>query len=208
MVDGTAALVTAGGRGSRIAQMRSEKPLIEVLGRKLIDRAVDNIGATSEVSKLYISTSPHSPLTERYLNARGIEYVHTPGNGYVEDLHDIMSVIEEDHVLIVPVDMPLLRPSSLDDLISSYHRLAQPSLTVILSPNTIRSLGLEVTHTEVMEGRDVTFCGVSVLERREMLKDDYIAGGYYFTDNVDFAVNINTPNDLAIAEGILRQRGE
>jgi GTP:adenosylcobinamide-phosphate guanylyltransferase len=47
-----------------------------------------------------------------------------------------------------------------------------------------------------------------VVEREAMLRDFYVAGGYYVTDDEDFAVNVNSKRDLAIAESILRRRGE
>jgi GTP:adenosylcobinamide-phosphate guanylyltransferase len=117
-----------------------------------------------------------------------------------------MSVIEEDAVLIIPVDMPLIRPDSVIKLVSSYIEVGKASLTIALDPATVRSLGLNVTHTEIIEGRETTFCGVSVVDRKEMLKDDYVEAAYLFTDSIDFAVNVNTLKDLAIAERILKER--
>jgi adenosylcobinamide-phosphate guanylyltransferase len=201
-----AALVTAGGRGTRIAELGTEKPLVEVLGRKLIDRAIDIATSSDKVSAVYVSTSEHTPLTESYLEGRDVRVIRTSGRGYVEDLHDIMRTIEEEAVVIIPVDMPLITPESMGSLISSYIREGKASLTVALDPSTVRSLGLNVTHTEMMDGREATFCGVSVVSREEMLKDDYIEAAYLFTDSLDFAVNVNTVKDLAIAEMILEKR--
>ncbi|MCE5297004.1 MAG: NTP transferase domain-containing protein [Euryarchaeota archaeon] len=201
-----AALVTAGGRGTRIAELGAEKPLVEVLGRKLIDRAIDIATSSDRASAVYVSTSEHTPLTESYLEGRDVRVIRTSGRGYVEDLHDIMRAIEEEAVVIIPVDMPLITPDSMRSLISSYISEGKASLTVALDPATVRSLGLDVTHTEVMGGREVTFCGVSVVRREDMLKDDYIEAAYLFTDSIDFAVNVNTSKDLAIAEGILEKR--
>jgi adenosylcobinamide-phosphate guanylyltransferase len=195
-----AALVTAGGRGSRLASLGEEKPLVKVLDVRMVDRAIATVRSLGAVEKLYISTSHWAPRTEAYLQGMDVEIVRTSGKGYVEDLHDIMSV------LIMPADMPLVRHSSLERIIEEYHRLGQPSLTVTIDPSVLRSLGLEVTHTEIMDGREVTFCGVSVLDRKEMLKDDYIAGSYLFMSGEEFAVNVNSPKDLDVAETLLKKR--
>lgn len=186
--------------------MSEEKPLVHVLGKRMVDRAIATVKELADVENVYISTSHWAPRTEAYLQDKGLELVRTAGRGYVEDLHDIMSIIEQDDVLIMPADMPLVRASSLERIIEEYHRLGQPSLTVTIDPSVVRSLGLEVTHTEMMDGREVTFCGVSVLDRKEMLKDDYIAGSYIFMSGEEFVVNVNTPRDLDVAETLLKKR--
>jgi len=201
-----AALITAGGKGSRIAELGMEKPLVPVLGKPLIDRAIDIAWSCDLISAVYVSTSKNTPLTEEYLACNDVFVIRTSGKGYSEDLHEIMSAIKEDSVLIIPVDMPLITPGSVALLMSKYISEGKASMTIALDPKTVRSLGLDVTYTEVLEGKETTFCGVSVVERKEMLKDDYVEAGYLFTDSVDFAVNVNTPKDLAIAERILKER--
>ncbi|OPY32404.1 MAG: Adenosylcobinamide-phosphate guanylyltransferase [Methanomassiliicoccales archaeon PtaU1.Bin124] len=200
------ALITAGGRGSRLASLGQEKPLVQVLGERMVDRAISTALAVKGVRTVYVSTSHWAPRTEDHVRKGPAKVVRTAGKGYVEDLHDIMSVIEEDDVLIMPSDMPLVRSASLDEVIAEYYRLGMPSLTVTIDPQVLRDKGLAVTHTEVMDGREVTFCGVSVLDRKEMLKDDYIAGSYIFMSGEEFAINVNTPSDLDIAEAALKRR--
>jgi adenosylcobinamide-phosphate guanylyltransferase len=202
------ALVTAGGKGSRLAALGEEKPLVQVLGVPMIDRAIATVKKVPGVGSVYVSTSHWAPRTEAHLRGRDVKIVRTAGKGYVEDLHDIMAVIEEDDVLIMPSDMPLVRSGSLLEIIEEYRRQGQPSLTVTIDPMVLRDLGLAVTHTEVMDGREVTFCGVSVLDRKEMLRDDYIAAGYLFMSGEEFAINVNTPTDLEVAESAMRKRGE
>ena len=75
-----------------------------------------------------------------------------------------------------------------------------------LPPNVIESLGLIVTYIEEIEGRSLTFCGVSVVDRLEMLTDNFLPGGYYVTEKEEFAVNVNTVHDLRLAERILEER--
>jgi adenosylcobinamide-phosphate guanylyltransferase len=200
--------VTAGGKGSRLAALGEEKPLVRVLGDRMIDRAIATASRVTGVERIYVSTSHWAPRTEDHLRNLDVKVVRTAGKGYVEDLHDIMSVIQEDDVLIMPSDMPLVRPESLDRIVSEYRRLGQPSLTVTIDPQILRGLGLAVTHTEIMDGKEVTFCGVSMLDRKEMLKDDYVEGGYIFMSGEEFAINVNTPTDLQVAEMALRKREE
>jgi adenosylcobinamide-phosphate guanylyltransferase len=208
MVHDVAALVTAGGQGSRIRELGVEKPLLPVLGRKLIDRAILAVSSTPLISAIYVSVSQFTPSTESYLLGLPVKVIRTKGEGYVPDLHEMMNVIEERSVLICPVDMPLLTGDGIGRLIEEYLRRGEPSLTVALPPSMVSSLGMDVTYSEVVDGKELTFCGVSVVEREAMLRDFYVAGGYYVTEEEDFAVNVNSKRDLAIAESMLRRREE
>jgi adenosylcobinamide-phosphate guanylyltransferase len=206
MVHDIAALVTAGGQGSRIRELGLEKPLLPVLGRRLIDRAVETVGTVPSISKTYVSVSKFTPKTEAYLQNLPVHVIHTQGEGYVPDLHETMRAIQEKSVLICPVDMPLLTADGLDCLVREYKRRGEPSLTVALPPKVVMELGLDVTYSEPIDGKEMTFCGVSIVERHSMLRDHFVAGGYYITDAQDFAVNVNSQRDLAVAESILRAR--
>jgi len=200
--------VTAGGQGSRIRELGVEKPLLPVLGRKLIDRAILAVSSTPLISAIYVSVSQFTPSTESYLLGLPVKVIRTKGEGYVPDLHEMMNVIQERSVLICPVDMPLLTGDGIGRLIEEYLRRGEPSLTVALPPSMVSSLGMDVTYSEVVDGKELTFCGVSVVEREAMLRDFYVAGGYYVTEEEDFAVNVNSKRDLAIAESMLRRREE
>ena len=198
--------MTAGGRGSRISVLGTEKPLVLVAGVPMIDRMLDELERSSRIDRTYVSVSPLAPRTREHLQGRGVVIIDTPGNGYVADLHSSMRSIEEDAVLVCPSDMPLLTSRSVAELIDAYDDRKQLSLTVALPPKVIESLGLIVTYVEEIEGRSLTFCGVSVVDRLEMLTDNFLPGGYYVTEKEEFAVNVNTVHDLHLAERILEER--
>jgi adenosylcobinamide-phosphate guanylyltransferase len=199
-------LVTAGGRGSRISELGTEKPLVPVAGVPMIDRMLDQLGRSERLDRIYVSVSPLAPRTREHLLERDVIIIDTPGNGYVADLTGSMRRIEEDAVLVCPSDMPLLTAEAVDTLIGTYDDWAQPALTVALPPAVIESLGLIVTYVEEIEGRPLTFCGVSVVDRLEMLTGSFLPGGYYITEKEEFAVNVNTVHDLRLAERILEER--
>ena len=198
--------MTAGGRGSRISELGTEKPLVLVAGIPMIDRMLDELEGSSRIDRVYVSVSPLAPRTREHLEGRDVVIIDTPGNGYVADLHSSMRSIEEGSVLVCPSDMPLLTSRSVAELIDAYDERKQLSLTVALPPKVIKSLGLIVTYVEEIEGRGLTFCGVSVVDRLEMLTDNFLPGGYYVTEKEEFAVNVNTVHDLRLAERILEER--
>jgi adenosylcobinamide-phosphate guanylyltransferase len=206
MVHDIAALVTAGGQGNRIRELGVEKPLLPVLGHRLIDRVVGTVGSVPSISRTYVSVSKFTPKTEAHLQALPVKVIHTQGEGYVPDLQETMRVIRERSVLICPVDMPLLTVDGLKGLVKEYVRRGEPSLTVALPPKVVVDLGLDVTYSEPIDGKEMTFCGVSIVEREAMLRDQFVAGGFFITEAQDFAVNVNSKRDLAVAESILKAR--
>jgi adenosylcobinamide-phosphate guanylyltransferase len=198
--------VTAGGKGSRISELGVEKPLVPVAGISMIDRMLEQLGRSVRLDRIYVSVSPLAPMTRGHLQGRDVVIIDTPGNGYVADLNGSMRMIQEDAVLVCPSDMPLLTAGAVDALIDAYDGRSQPSLTVALPPKVIESLGLIVTYVEDIDGRPLTFCGVSVVDRQEMLTGNFLPGGYFITEKEEFAVNVNTVHDLRLAEMILKER--
>jgi adenosylcobinamide-phosphate guanylyltransferase len=200
--------VTAGGKGSRISELGVEKPLVPISGLPMIDRILDQLGRSRRVDRIYVSVSPLAPKTREHLEGMDVVIIDTPGNGYVADLNGSMRAIGEGAVLVCPSDIPLITSEGVDALIEAYDERGQPSLTVALPPRVIESLGLIVTYVEEIDGRPMTFCGVSVVDRDEMLTGNFLPGGYYVTEKEEFAVNVNTVHDLHLAERILEERSE
>ncbi len=200
--------MTAGGRGSRISELGVEKPLVPIAGVPMIDRILDELGRSEGLDRIYVSVSPLAPKTREYLSSKHVVIIDTPGNGYVADLNGSMRMIDEAAVLVCPSDMPLITSEVVDALIDAYDERGQPSLTVGLPPKVIESLGLLVTYVEEIEGKKLTFCGVSVVDRKEMLTGNFLPGGYFVTEKVEFAVNVNTVHDLRLAERILEERSK
>jgi adenosylcobinamide-phosphate guanylyltransferase len=198
--------VTAGGKGSRISELGVEKPLVMIAGVPMIDRILDQLDRSSRIDRVYVSVSPLAPMTREHLKGKDVVIIETPGNGYVSDLNSSMRAIQEDAVLVCPSDMPLITSAGFDEVIATYDERAQPALTVALPPSVIEKLGLIVTYVEEIDGRPLTFCGVSVVDRHEMLTGNFLPGGYFVTEKEEFAVNVNTVHDLRLAEGILEER--
>ena len=198
--------MTAGGKGSRISELGIEKPLVLIAGVPMIDRILDELGRSPRIERIYVSVSPLAPNTREHIEGMDVIIIETLGNGYVADLNDSMRTIEEDAVLVCPSDMPLITSKGMDALIDAYDERSQPSLTVALPPKVIETLGLIVTYVEEIDGRQMTFCGVSVVDRQEMLTGNFLPGGYFVTEKEEFAVNVNTVHDLRLAERILEER--
>jgi GTP:adenosylcobinamide-phosphate guanylyltransferase len=57
-----------------------------------------------------------------------------------------------------------------------------------------------------MNGERAVPCGISIVDRELMLRGEYLDEAYMVTRLMDFAINVNTAEQLRQAEGILSHR--
>jgi adenosylcobinamide-phosphate guanylyltransferase len=202
------AVVTAGGKGTRIAELKQEKPLVGLSGRPLIDYVLEALNGSKEVSEVVVSVSQSTPDTERHVSALGYRFVRTPGDGYVEDLRYAMYLISTPYVLVVPADMPLLRSESIDKVVTAFYRSKKSSIVVGVPEEVFQEANMGADPTVVMDmnGERAVPCGISIVDRDMMLKGEYLDEAYMVTDLMDFAINVNTVAQLSKAEGVIRSR--
>jgi len=203
------AVVTAGGKGTRIAELRQEKPLVTLSHRPMSDYVLEALRGSKEVSEIVVSVSQATPETEKHVSALGYRFVRTPGAGYVEDLRYAMYLITTPYVLVVPADMPLLRSESIDKVVTAFYRSKKSSIVLGVPEALFQEANLGADPTVVMEmnGERAVPCGISIVDRDLMLKGEYLDEAYMVTELADFAINVNTVAQLRKAEGVIRSRG-
>ncbi len=201
-----AALITAGGRGTRIKELGVEKPLAPLLGRPMIDLVLEQLLAVDVISSVYVSVSDNVPRTREHLERLGVKVLETSGVEYCQDLIQAAEGIAEEHIFICPSDLPLLRTQLIDEIVTEYLRRKERSLTVGIPLEKALEFGVDVTFYEKVDGRPVMPCGVSVVDRERMLTREFLSGGYFMAETPDVVVNVNTLRELRQAEEVLRQR--
>lgn len=197
------ALITAGGKGSRIKEIGTEKPMIDLLGRPIIDYVIDALKESSHIKDVYISVSPNTPLTKQHLKNKDVIIIDTSGEEYCVDLNYSMSQMKTKEVFICPADMPLLSSSGIDFVIEGYYNSGVHSYSVAAPYSLLVSLGISPTYSLPVNGVKSVFCGVSVLDRLDMLSMKSLSEGYVLTENIELIININTIIELKIAEEVL-----
>lgn len=202
------AVVTAGGKGTRLAELKQEKPLVKISGRPIIDYVLEALRGSKEVSEIVVSVSQATPMTERHVESLGYRFVRTPGAGYVEDLRYAMYLITTPYVLVVPADMPLLRSESIDHVVTAFYRSKKSSIVVGVPEDVFQKANsrTDPTVVMVMNGERAVPCGISIVDRDLMLEGKYLDEAYMVTDLMDFAINVNTIAQLKKAERELRSR--
>lgn len=201
-----AALITAGGKGTRIKELGVEKPMAMLLGRPMVDLVLEQLLAVDEVSTVYVSVSDNVPRTREHLQKIGAKLLETSGTEYCHDLIQAAEGIAEDHIFICPADLPLLRSELVSRIVADYLERKDSSLTVGIPLEKALEFGVDVTFYENVDGHPVIPCGVSVVDRERMLTREFLAGGYFLAETPDVVVNVNTVRELKQAEKVLRER--
>ncbi|MCL7414544.1 MAG: NTP transferase domain-containing protein [ANME-2 cluster archaeon] len=197
----------AGGRGSRM-QLPIEKPLLEINGRKLIDYVLDAIAGSRCVDKVFVAASSNGPETVKWLKdcGRDVNVVNTPGEGYVYDMVDAITKAGiKGPVLIVMADLPLITPELLDEVISLYHTVPQPALSVYNLLSVCRIKGLRPDTVFNRDNQLIVPSGINILDADNIQEEqeDY----NYILSNHDLAVNVNTVEDLEICSRLMGTQG-
>jgi adenosylcobinamide-phosphate guanylyltransferase len=201
-----AALITAGGKGTRIKELEAEKPMASILGRPMIDLVLEQLLAVEEISAVYVSVSDNVPRTREHLLGMGVKVLETTGTEYCHDLIQAAEGIVEEHIFICPADLPLLRAELVHQVVLDYLSRKDSSLTVGIPLENALDFGVDVTFYETVDDRPVIPCGVSIVDRERMLTREYLPGGYFLVSTPDVVVNVNTVKDLKHAEKVLLER--
>jgi len=188
------ALVMCGGRGSRLepAVGDTEKPLVEIGGRPMVDRVCTALRA-SRVGEIYAAVSPQAPETAAWLADADVTVIETPGEGYVEDLTAALDAVGTPAVT-VSADLPMLQAAHVDSAIAAANG---GSVAVCVPLSVAEEVGASADTTIDHEGRPVVPTGLNVVgegpDRRVVVEAELLA------------VNVNRPADLRLAETIFRE---
>lgn len=177
-----------GGRGTRLGAP-TEKPLVDLAGRPMVDHVTDALAA-SRVGTVHAVVSPHAPETRAHLS--GLSRIDAPGDGYVADLRYALERVDRP-VLTVAADLPLLTGPLLDRVLDGFEG---DSTTVCVPAALKRTLGASVDAGFDHDGRRVAPSGLNLVADGDT---DTILMSY----DARLAVNVNRPTDADLAEALL-----
>lgn len=185
----------AGGASSRFG---SDKALFQVEGKPMIIRAVELASSVAD-RVLVVGREPPAALPPGVRHLRDDQSL--PCGGPVRGLVTASGEIEDEEVIVVPVDMPFLRPAAVHALLEALGSSGLAS--VLLSRGSVAanllsaradalrrsveltclkaSLGLKVRMTDIIRGSEGAL----------LLGSGLLGGGRQFVD-VDF------PSDLSL----------
>jgi len=198
------ALIMAGGKGSRMQHLE-EKPLIRVGGKPVIERVIRALQNAKRVESIVVAVSPHAPRTAAFASQFPVKITPTPGKGYIHDMQYLVRHLDLRKVLIVAADIPLITGEVVDEIVKRYESCGKPALAVVVSFGTKKRLGIGTDHSFQVVDKIVVPVGMNIIDGQR-IDEAELEQEVFLLDKVEVAVNINTLEELNLAEKLIKNR--
>lgn len=200
------ALIMAGGKGTRM-KSETEKPLLKVGGRPMIEHVVEVLKRSKMVDRIVVAVSGDTPQTARKARELSIEIVLTPGEGYTSDMRCAIKALNLFDVLTVAADIPFITAEIVDRAVEEYRSSGKPSLAVMTPADVYKKIGSKPEYVFEIDGRRLVPIGLNVIDGRRIGEPE-LDQAALVTDLEEHAVNVNTPWELEEArERFVKVRG-
>jgi len=197
------ALINAGGKGTRMGACGIEKPMQIIGGKPVVKRVVDALLKSKSIDRVVVSVSDNTLETDKYLKDIGIETITTSGEDFVDDLHRSFEILRGNFVLTCPSDLPFITTKELERFIAAFDPKKMESLIAIVDKKAYEKLNIKPSYTRDHYGSNWVVSGVSIMDRRKTLQGEYLQEFFFETDKIEFAVNVNTQEELEQARKIV-----
>lgn len=199
------AAVMCGGGATRM-KSSIEKPLLTVNGVPMVQRVVSALAKSRRFDRVVAVVSQNTPKTREFLQSKGIETIETAGEGYSKDLAFILSKLTPAIVFVTPADVPLLNTEVIGDIITYGKGGDKAAAVSVVAPkNFVEKLGITPSVLVDLYGNNgkachsgITIFNTALMEAGKPVKEEYIV-----MIRADVAVNVNTKEELALAEKLL-----
>jgi len=201
---GVVALVMAGGKGERLG-LAEEKPLIKIHGKPMVRYVIEALKKSRCVDRIIVVTSKNTKKTFDEVKRFGVEAVEAPGKGYVLDVKHVVKRFGLNCVvLVVSADLPCLTPRIVDEVVKCFMVAGKPALCVVVSAKAYRGMGLKPSLTFMFNGEEVVPVGINIISG-DRIDEPKIEEKVFVLaeDKVKFVVNVNTVEELKVAEKVL-----
>jgi adenosylcobinamide-phosphate guanylyltransferase len=169
----------------------------------MIDWVTDAVTSAKRVSEFYVVTSENTLETEKHCLSHGLRVFRTDAKGYHDDLKQALAKAKiGSAVLTVSSDLPALTGTFVDRIVASYQAIGKDALTVLVPIEKRLKLGLSISSTYPFQGKEYAVCGVNVIDAAKTGQEklDECA---FISEEMEAVLNVNTMQDLAVAEKIL-----
>ncbi|SFM32268.1 NTP transferase domain-containing protein [Methanolobus profundi] len=200
------AIIMAGGFGSRLGM--GEKPCVELLGKPLISYVIDTLQRTESIGDIYVAVSPATPNTASFVQKEyegKVQVIPTGGGNYVGDMVYAVKVAGiNEPLLILMADLPLLNPELLEKVIMEYKECGKPAMSIFSPIHVCKGLGIRPDTVFNWDGELIVPSGINILDGNNVdHEQEYVS---LVLDDSEFALNINTPDDLKRCKDMLLER--
>jgi adenosylcobinamide-phosphate guanylyltransferase len=193
------ALIMAGGAGSRLNL--GEKPLVSCGGRPMISYVIDAFCHAGYDP--IVAVTSRTPMTQNWCRAHDIVFIIATGNGYIEDMVEVVTALDESFPIFVSVsDIPCITPNIIKTIHNRYIQSGKDACSTWVPASLMHNnKRVEIFHEHV---DNIMACpvGVNIL-RGDRIKEPQDELQLLLSDS-GLAMNVNTRTDLLEAEGFIR----
>lgn len=187
-------IVMAGGKGTR---MESEKEKLLLKYKKpVILHVIDALRESKCFSKILAITSKNSPQTKKLLEENSVKTIETPGDGYVSDLNQVLSSLDEP-VLVTSGDLPFL-DSEIIKIIAKMYNSENIWMSIVITKGFLDSLHLKSDICVYHDGQDCFFTGISLVDAKQIKNLNNVKENFQILDDKRVAFNLNTKQDYEL----------
>jgi len=204
------AVIMCGGKGSRfITPDNIEKPLARIKGKTLIETVLNAVILSRQFSRIICVSSPRSPHTTEFLQRNyrtdhNIDVMVADGLGFSKDLSKALNLMNEQKVLTLPSDLALLDSDTVRKLIKRCTpSIKNTCIAAVADRSFVRSIGTTCSYLIDIESKEYCYTGVCGFYLGTSLSDEPFEEFYSIVNEIQLILNINTTEDLGIAEHYL-----
>jgi adenosylcobinamide-phosphate guanylyltransferase len=152
-----------------------------------------------------VAASKKTPMTMNWCRAQGIDIVRAGGKGYIPDMIEAVKALDEQHPLFICVsDLPCITAEIIQSISKGYCQSGKDACSTWIPAQVVESLRCSITYEEQICG--VRACPVGINILRGCLIDHPQDEHRLLLNEPGLAVNVNTRDDLAIAEEFLKHK--
>jgi adenosylcobinamide-phosphate guanylyltransferase len=190
-----------GGKASRMQQQGGiEKPLLKVDGVTMVERIISALASSDRFDRIVAAVSPNTPKTNEFLKSKGIEIIKTAGDGYSKDLSFLLSTLKPQKVMTVPGDIPLLKSQIVNEILNTIddRQEQEPAISIMLEKGFVEGIGVKPS----IVLNQYCHSGITIFNTMAVGTEP-VKEGYLVVNRKEIALNVNTKEELELAEKLL-----
>jgi adenosylcobinamide-phosphate guanylyltransferase len=197
------ALIMCGGKGERIKDFCSDKAMLKLNDKPLIEHVLVALKNSKKFDRIYAAASCNSKFTLDFLKNHEdslsgfLEVIETSGKDYSTDLIFVLEKLKPSIVFVLPSDIPLITPELIEKIISNWDGDKQ-CISIVLDKEFIIKLDLIPTISIKLENKEYFHSGITIFDSSKVQKGQVIKEHYIILNNERLAFNINTKKDFSL----------
>ena len=192
----------AGGMGKRM-NFDEEKPMLNLSNKPMISYVLSALKDCNRFNKIIGLVSKNTVRTAHFLANNNAQVAFSSGTDYVKDLNYALELVRPNKVFVVSSDLPLIDSDTVKQIVDSFGRCKKPCLTVVVSKILLGKLGVGIDHYFEHDRNNVCYSGVSIIDSSRISGYDRIDEELLVIDKPQLAMNVNTINELKLAQKML-----